>query len=134
MDEILLMEIKSAIERKDEQYLLDHKQDLIDNISRLPFSLSYFPESFRGDYDFMTAEIINGNVYELNDLYFVFSQATAELQNNPEFIKVFKDFEEFFKEQRKLLNQNRELGDKEALDVYYSALVAKKNSYSVKKK
>ena len=64
MDNKVIQDLVDAINRGDEEYLLEHKQDLIDNTNTAPgISLSALPASLRGDMDVMIAQIAKkGNI------------------------------------------------------------------------
>ena len=135
MDNKVIQDLVDAINRGDEEYLLEHKQDLIDNTNTAPgISLSALPASLRGDMDVMIAQIAKkgniGGVYEMNDLAYVYSKATDELKQNPEFINIVKEFESFIKKQSEIFEKNyKEFGNPKAYEIYYKALEDKKESF-----
>ena len=125
-----LENIVEAIKKGDEEYLIKHKQELIENIGNINIRLSQLPERLRGDIDVMTAAIVNGGVYEMQDLAFVYSQATEELRVNPEFQGVVKEFETFFKEQSKKLDQDRKTANVQAIQKSNERIKVEKTRYT----
>ena len=125
-----LENIVEAIKKGDEEYLIKHKQELIENIGNIKIRLSQLPERLRGDIDVMTAAIVNGGVYEMQDLAFVYSQATEELRVNPEFQGVVKEFETFFKEQSKKLDQDRKTANVQAIQKSNERIKVEKTRYT----
>lgn len=125
-----LENIVEAIKKGDEEYLIKHKQELIENIGNIKIRISQLPERLRGDIDVMTAAIVNGGVYEMQDLAFVYSQATEELRVNPEFQGVVKEFETFFKEQSKKLDQDRKTANVQAIQKSNERIKVEKTRYT----
>ena len=125
-----LENIVEAIKKGDEEYLIKHKQELIENIGNINIRLSQLPERLRGDIDVMTAAIVNDGVYEMQDLAFVYSQATEELRVNPEFQGVVKEFETFFKEQSKKLDQDRKTANVQAIQKSNERIKVEKTRYT----
>ena len=125
-----LENIVEAIKKGDEEYLIKHKQELIENIGNINIRLSQLPERLRGDIDVMTAAIVNGGVYEMQDLAFVYSQATEELRVNPEFQGVVKEFQTFFKEQSKKLDQDRKTANVQAIQKSNERIKVEKTRYT----
>ena len=125
-----LENIVEAIKKGDEEYLIKHKQELIENIGNINIRLSQLPERLRGDIDVMTAAIVNDGVYEMQDLAFVYSQATEELQSNPKFQMIVKHFETFFKEEKRKIYSDKEKANSESLNRYHKAVKQKKSEYT----
>ena len=125
-----LENIVEAIKKGDEEYLIKHKQELIENIGNIKIRLSQLPERLRGDIDVMTAAIVNDGVYEMQDLAFVYSQATEELKSNPKFQMIVKHFETFFKEEKRKIYSDKEKANSEPLNRYHKAVKQKKSEYT----
>ena len=118
--------IVEAIEREDEQYLLDHKSEIIDNIDDINISISKLPEKLRGDIDLMRAKILRGNVHEIYDLASVNNDATEELRENPEFEELINTMEDFFKEESKLLKKEEKKDKTRRLNAHFERVDKKK--------
>ena len=125
-----LENIVEAIKKGDEEYLIKHKQELIENIGNIKIRLSQLPERLRGDIEVMTAAIVNDGVYEMQDLAFVYSQATEELKSNPKFQMIVKHFETFFKEEKRKIYSDKEKANSEPLNRYHKAVKQKKSEYT----
>ena len=107
MENIVLEQLKKAIKSRNVKYLLAHKQDVIDNIRNI--DVRKLPEALRGDIDIMTAAILDGEVYVVEDLRNILGAVSRDLKTNFQFRRMVRHFLGIFQEEEKKYDEGYEL-------------------------